>query len=215
MLWQEDSLKETALTLNLASRCISFRSLMVPRKRSIYHITNATAHSHHHEWATLICPPIPSPTSQPFACAQPLHDWLRAREPGCLWRDSLHALPCSILPQSLMRSPFSEPRQHTFNRSLIQSDTGGMSAHGPLTLHSAQTHPASLMGALCQPRCERLLISRLQKASSALTKRGRVMERALSKRVFLCACFTFLLSNCGSKARTTRKILNNYKHKFS
>ena len=46
-----------------------------------------------------------------------------------------------------------------------------MLAYGPLTLHSVQTHPASLLGALYQPCCERPLSSRLQEAFSFSRKK--------------------------------------------
>lgn len=95
----------------------------------------------------------------------------------------------TISSPELKCSTLSDLFQHTSNQNLIQSDTPGMSAHSPLTLHSAQTHTASLVGAVCQPLCERL-ISRLQKTSSVLTKRGRAMERALrpGERLSMCVC---------------------------
>lgn len=52
------------------------------------------------------------------------------------------------LSPELRFSPLSDPLQHTSTRSQIQSDNPCMSAHGPLTLHSAQTHPASLVAPL-------------------------------------------------------------------
>lgn len=74
---------------------------------------------------------------------------------------------------------------------------------------------------LCQLHCERLLISRPQKASSSLTKRGRTMERALRQGVggwwggglCVCSCVS-ILTKYVCKARI-REILNNCKYKLS
>lgn len=104
----------------------------------------------------------------------PLHVWLHAML-GLVVTSCLFCI--SLWSPEPVCSPLGDPLHHTFIQSLIQLDTVGMSARSPLTLYSAQTYPASLMGALCQAHCEKLLISRLQKASSALTKRGRALRR--------------------------------------
>lgn len=105
-----------------------------------------------------------------------VHDTL----PTSVYRPQSWCSPLSDLPSQFY--PESNPVRHP--RSCRPTALSPCTQPGPI-------QPPSWV--LCQLHCERLLISRLQKASSALTKRGRAMERALRQSPAKCVFMYFYL----------------------